>query len=173
MGQETLLSRVRIASPCPMAWSDMEGDERKRFCQQCQLNVYNLSDMTQQDAESLLVESEGRLCVTYYQRADGTILTRNCPVGLRLARKAAAKMVGCVAAVIGLLLTLVSAFGATARGQKPMRLSQVQPFKTVQNWLMPTPPPALFRRLGEVCVMPRPGALMGRIRIVKPKAPKN
>jgi hypothetical protein len=65
----------------------MIGSERVRFCGQCQLNVYNLSEMTKQDAERLVTQAEGRLCVRYYRRADGTILTRNCPVGLRALKR--------------------------------------------------------------------------------------
>ena len=59
----------------------MYGDERTRFCGECKLNVYNLSGMTKYDAENLFRLSEGRLCVRYYRRPDGTILTKDCPVG--------------------------------------------------------------------------------------------
>jgi hypothetical protein len=65
----------------------MMGDERVRFCQQCSLNVYNLSSMTRREAESLISNTEGRLCVRYYRRQDGTILTNNCPVGLRAIKR--------------------------------------------------------------------------------------
>lgn len=75
------LERVRIASPCAANWEEMQGDERKRFCGECRLNVYNLSAMTKREAETLLINSEGRLCVRFYRRADGTILTQDCPVG--------------------------------------------------------------------------------------------
>src|SRR5688572_2510988 len=75
------LENVRIASPCSARWEDMYGDERTRFCGECKLNVYNLSDMTKYDAENLFRLSEGRLCVRYYRRPDGTILTKDCPVG--------------------------------------------------------------------------------------------
>ena len=59
----------------------MYGDERMRFCGECKLNVYNLSGMTKYDAENLFRLSEGRLCVRYYRRPDGSILTKDCPVG--------------------------------------------------------------------------------------------
>ena len=75
------LENVRIASPCSASWEDMYGDERMRFCGDCKLNVYNLSGMTRYDAENLFRLSEGRLCVRYFQRPDGTILTKDCPVG--------------------------------------------------------------------------------------------
>lgn len=75
------LNNLKIASPCSADWDAMQGDERKRFCGECKLNVYDLSGMTAYDAENLLRNSEGRLCVRYFQRADGTVLTKNCPVG--------------------------------------------------------------------------------------------
>jgi hypothetical protein len=59
----------------------MYGDERTRFCGQCKLNVYNLSGMTREEAENLVTNAEGRLCVRFYRRADGTVITENCPVG--------------------------------------------------------------------------------------------
>ena len=77
------LSHVRIAAPCRADWERMRGNERVRFCGECSMNVYNLSNMLKKDAEALILNAEGRLCVRYYQRADGTILTNNCPVGLR------------------------------------------------------------------------------------------
>src|SRR5215467_1055233 len=78
-----LLQNVRVASPCPASWSEMtevEGD-RVRFCDSCKMNVYNLSAMGQAEAEGLLRRHEGRLCVRYFQRRDGTVLTKDCPVG--------------------------------------------------------------------------------------------
>jgi len=67
-------------------WNQMMGDERVRFCSACNLNVYNLSAMNRSDAESLIVRNEGRLCVKFYRRRDGSIITRDCPVGLRAIR---------------------------------------------------------------------------------------
>ncbi|MBC7910535.1 MAG: hypothetical protein H7Y30_08550 [Pyrinomonadaceae bacterium] len=81
------LSGVKIASPCTADWESMLGNERQRFCGQCQLNVYNLSGMTKREAENLVSHAEGRLCVRFYRRADGTILTQNCPVGLRALKR--------------------------------------------------------------------------------------
>jgi TonB family protein len=80
------LSRVKVAAPCPAEWRFMYGDDRVRFCGQCSLNVYNLSAMTGQEAEDLIRRTEGRLCVRFYRRKDGTIVTQNCPVGLRAIR---------------------------------------------------------------------------------------
>ena len=75
------LDNVRIASPCSADWDQMYGDERKRFCGDCKLNVFNLSGMTRDEAESLIMNAQGRLCVRFYQRADGSVITQDCPVG--------------------------------------------------------------------------------------------
>jgi hypothetical protein len=78
----------------------MTGDERTRFCQQCQLNVYNLSDMTRKEATDLIIEHEGKLCINFYTREDGTIITQNCPVGLRKLRDRVYKVAAAIAGVI-------------------------------------------------------------------------
>jgi len=83
--KDNVLQNIRIASPCPASWEQMAGDERVRHCSECKLNVYNLSAMTRVEAEELLQRREGRLCVRYYRRKDGTILTQDCPRGLRAA----------------------------------------------------------------------------------------
>ena len=75
------LKDLKIASPCSADWAEMYGSERQRFCGDCKLNVYNLSGMTTAEAEQLIQNAEGRLCVRFYMRADGSVLTQDCPVG--------------------------------------------------------------------------------------------
>jgi hypothetical protein len=82
----------------------MAGDERKRFCGDCKMNVYNLSGMTRYDAENLLKNAEGRLCVRYFQRADGTILTKDCPVGWA---KVKGRMTAFATAMFALFVTIM------------------------------------------------------------------
>jgi len=79
-----ILENIHVAAPCPADWTRMFGDDRVRHCCQCNLNVYNISEMTRSEAEDLIRSCEGRLCVRFYRRADGTILTQNCPLGLRV-----------------------------------------------------------------------------------------
>jgi hypothetical protein len=96
------LEGVRVAAPCPADWERMVGDERMRYCGQCSLHVYNLSGMTKSEAEGLVANAEGRLCVRYYRRADGSILTRNCPVGLRAVKQRVSRIAGAaLSAVLG------------------------------------------------------------------------
>lgn len=78
---------LQIASPCKADWDKMTGDERKRFCASCKLNVYNISTMTLPEAEALIIGAEGRVCVRMYRRKDGTVITQDCPVGLMARAK--------------------------------------------------------------------------------------
>lgn len=101
------LDHVRIAAPCKADWNQMIGDERVRFCGQCSLNVYNLSSMNKSDAESLIARNEGRLCVRFYRRYDGSIITKDCPVGLRAFRRRLSYVAKAISSsVLGLLAGL-------------------------------------------------------------------
>jgi hypothetical protein len=82
----TPLEKLRIAKPCPARWEAMEGDDRVRFCQTCKKNVYNLSALQRSEAEALVARHEGNMCATFFQRADGSVLTADCPVGRRRTR---------------------------------------------------------------------------------------
>ena len=74
-------SDLPIASQCSKDWDTMTAAGRKRFCGDCKLNVYNLSGLTRDEAEALIMNAEGRLCVRFYKRADGSVITQDCPVG--------------------------------------------------------------------------------------------
>ena len=104
-----MLESVQVASPCSAEWNDMVGDDRVRFCNSCEKNVYNLSAMLAEDAERLLVERTGNdLCVRFYQRADGTMMTADCPVGVTRKRrkKVALAVAGAGAMAFGALASL-------------------------------------------------------------------
>ena len=106
------IDSLRVASPCRANWEQMSGDDRVRFCDLCNLHVYNVARLTQKEAESLIANTEGRLCARLYRRLDGTIITKDCPIGLRAIRRHAAKVAGAVFATIASL-------AATVAGQKP------------------------------------------------------
>jgi hypothetical protein len=78
-----LLGGLTVATPCTADWDAMSGDDQARLCLQCRRHVYNLSAMTAAEAVALIREKEGELCVRLYRRTDGTVMTADCPVGLR------------------------------------------------------------------------------------------
>jgi hypothetical protein len=143
-----LLHNVRVASPCPASWEAMESvdDDRVRFCEACQKRVYNLSAMSQAEAEGLLRRHEGRLCVRYYRRNDGTILTTDCPVGLRAARRMVLTRTRASAALCALLCLAFASWRAplTTPASQPTAgvPSFTEPDKVHEAPTMGTPIPA-------------------------------
>ncbi|MDA0589873.1 MAG: hypothetical protein O2820_06420 [Planctomycetota bacterium] len=85
--------RLKVASPCSADWSSMEGDETCRFCRLCQKNVYNLAGLSDVESRQLMEDHDGSVCVRFYQRSDGTVLTSNCPVGAADGRRRIRKRV--------------------------------------------------------------------------------
>ncbi len=146
-GFDSPLDNLKIASPCSANWSAMQGDERKRHCGECKLNVYNLSGMTRYDAENLLRLSEGRLCVRYVQRADGTILTQDCPVGWAKVKQ---KVSIFAAAAFSLVVSLFGAMSVVSSlTRKPPHREALMGAIAMPS---PTPSPGTGVVMGEMAV---------------------
>jgi len=75
------VNSLKIAKPCNAKWSEMSGNEKTRHCALCNKNVYNVAGMTSLEVTNLVQESEGKACMRLSRRKDGTIITRDCPVG--------------------------------------------------------------------------------------------
>lgn len=113
------LSQIQVASPCSADWDEMEGDEKVRFCGECRRHVFNLSAMDVEEAGARIVEHTDGLCVRFCRRADGTILTRDCPIGVVRKRNARREALRSIAVFTfgGLFTTamLMPTQGAVAR----------------------------------------------------------
>jgi len=116
---QKLLDSVSIAAPCPIKWSEMEGDATVRHCSLCKLNVYNISQMNRDEAETFLSKATGEICLQLYRRRDGTLITKDCPTGIRLRDRLHLRLKSAAAALVALLNT-VAAF---AQNQPPNPLS--------------------------------------------------
>jgi hypothetical protein len=171
-GTKSPLDHVTVAAPCNVGWEKMVGDERVRFCGQCSLNVYNLSGMTKGEAERLVVQAEGRLCVRFYRRADGTILTKDCPVGLRAIRKRAARIATATAsAALSFFTGILAATGLRERPPTPaakieaVEIEETSPRPVrIEEPLMPLGP-AVFEGemvVGRRVVLPKRGRFQRR-----------
>ncbi len=141
------LDLIEIASPCHVSWDEMTGDERARLCRHCQLNVYNLGEMTRDEAEAFLISREGRACVRLYRREDGTVLTRDCPVGVRYLRRRFARAVAALASVLVALLSGTLFGGVVSRlGQGAVQ----SPSNAFANWIDPQPQFEFL--MGAICL---------------------
>jgi hypothetical protein len=181
------LDDVRIAAPCSADWAVMKGDERVRFCGSCEKNVYDLSKMTRAEAEALLAQRETP-CIRLYRRADGTVITADCPVGARRRRfkRIVASTVGGVIAGAMILrwrqesaaqeqIMITAGEPAVTFAQPPPVASAVatsEPEVVWQGMLAPPPPPPV--KLGKVSVdADQPRHVMGRraAPVSRPAAP--
>lgn len=142
---DSFLSRISIAAPCSADWDAMPGTERIRNCGDCKKNVYNISDMTEKEAEAFLRENNTSKCVTYFQRQDGTILTDDCPVGLRQIRNAWRN----TRRVAALFLSGLFSFTAAISQNSKQNVPEVKLMgKPVMN--------SDIQRMGEIAVAPNP-----------------
>lgn len=118
-----LLDRINIPAPCTADWDSMAGNDQVRFCSHCHLSVTNLSSMTRGDARRLVRESEGRLCVRYYRKPDGSLLTAPADRLIRISRRASKV----AASAFGAVLTLSAAAVAqttTPAGVDPQNVAE-------------------------------------------------
>lgn len=108
-----LLTTVRITNPCPMRWSELDGDHRKRFCGQCRQHVYRLSELRTDEVLALLRTSKTeRVCAQLVYRLDGTVLTKDCASAWSVGVSQAVRRVGSVvsvASVAGFGLVMLAA----------------------------------------------------------------
>jgi hypothetical protein len=145
------LDQVRVAAPCNVDWDSMYGNERVRFCDQCKLNVYNLSEMTKTEAERLVGQAEGRVCIRYYQRRDGSILTRNCPVGVAALKRRLSLVASAIGSGLLSFFAGIGAFGIAERysWNTPQRV-EVMGALAVRERPVSTPPLVPAATIGQV-----------------------
>ncbi|HEX2855136.1 MAG TPA: hypothetical protein VHO24_18015 [Opitutaceae bacterium] len=71
----------KLSYVCPIPWSTLTGDERRKFCEKCGLHVANLSEMGTAAREELLKRAETEsVCVSFYRRLSGEYVTPDAPL---------------------------------------------------------------------------------------------
>lgn len=76
MSEQTFsLEVVGVQTPCHERWDAMHGDAQKRFCDQCEKHVHNLSEMTRDEAEALVNANPTGLCIRMYKDEQGNVIT--------------------------------------------------------------------------------------------------
>ncbi len=151
------MENIRIAKPCPASWEEMSGDDQVRHCQKCKLNVFNLSGMTTLEARELIQNREGRTCVRFYQRADGKILTQDCPKGVAAVRMRLGRM---IAVTAGLALFCIG----LAKMDENVRPGQLARYKDKAREIEP------IRKIIDF-VSPPPTVVMGKMPVIMGEMP--
>ncbi|HET6890438.1 MAG TPA: ankyrin repeat domain-containing protein, partial [Pyrinomonadaceae bacterium] len=112
MSATDLLDRIQIKEPCNSDWDSMIGNDQVRFCEHCSLTVHDLSKMTRKRARRLIAKSNGRICVRYTRRPNGSLVTKAVPQKLfQIGRRASRIVAGAFSAT----LSFSGAITATAR----------------------------------------------------------
>lgn len=144
-----LLDQVTIASPCSVPWEEMRGDQRARFCRHCQKNVYNFAEMTRSEIMELILEKEGQLCGRFHRRHDGTLLTSDCPVGLREIRSRLVRgAIGIAATILALLGGIVWGRSTAGKSLTNVNIVDEGPLTKFTNWVEPR----VVYFAGDICV---------------------
>jgi hypothetical protein len=160
-----VLPNIRVATPCRADWNQMVGDDRVRHCGSCDKDVFNLSAMTRDEAEALIVATKGDLCARYYQRHDGTIILQDCSVGVAQKRKRRV-----IAAGAAGLLAMGGAAAWFANQRAPMeRMGAVGEVPSIEQVQMtvhaealddsPPPAPPVAPKIEEPEIGPTMGAV--------------
>lgn len=149
------LDNVAISAPCPAIWQDMDGDDRVRACSMCQLNVYNISEMTRIEAETFISNNEGHhLCIKLSRRSDGTIITRDCPLARRMVEQVKIRTRIALVALFGLFNCSPAWAQQLGLAETSAPINSVDRFGFFVNTTMPCGPSSSGRivagRIGEL-----------------------
>ncbi len=137
-----LYDDVLIASPCDEKWDDMIGDAQRRLCAGCNQNVYNLEAMHAEEIVDLIERTEGQFCRRVFLRSDGTVLTADCPVGLRRIARAAKRRLLLTAALAASAAAWIASYVFFGRPAAPEVVGPDKPIaKIIQKIEAATPPP--------------------------------
>jgi len=132
----------------------MAGDDRVRHCAACDLDVFNVEDMSREEALALIrrkIDDPGaRICARLRVRRDGTVVTRDCPVGLARVRKHAAAVWSRVGAAAMLVLTFGALASRSDESFEP-RARHLAPIGTARAWLASHAPS--FVRPRQTCYL--------------------
>jgi hypothetical protein len=122
----------------------MVGDDRSRHCGECNLQVHNFAAMTTAEVLKLIRSTDGRFCGRLYRRPDGTILTSDCPVGLRQRlRRVWRRTAALAATIVAAVLTVGCSRddSATVATKKIKWITEEEPPCFVPGRILLVPPP--------------------------------
>jgi hypothetical protein len=129
--------KFRKTSGCPVSWDELSGGStgltRVRYCDHCQLHIYDLDGLEESEAEELVVQREGQSIVNYYRRRDKKFQVKDCRFGAKERFVRRAGIAAAVIAVVGLAVLALtigpkqfnriaeqSSVVETAAGTKPL-----------------------------------------------------
>lgn len=143
------LDRIAVRTPCTSAWKEMNGNDQVRFCDQCGKHVYDFSQLTRKEIETLIIQYKGQLCARFFRRDDGTIVTAAEPVGLRALPRRVSRIAATIfTAIIGFGTSVAAQTIRHAETLHPPRSSQVESKQNQSKF--PNVPPSLTTFSGTI-----------------------
>ncbi len=156
-------SPIQIKTACPKNWAELVGDDKKRFCSECNLHVHNAARLTQVEASTLVAKANSRVCMRIEYDASGAPVFRDShpAVGIkprsasRFARWALSAAAGLLAACNGSIPTPAATdpVPGTNGGETPSKMGKVV---STELGDVAVPLPAPIERLGEANVVHPP-----------------
>jgi hypothetical protein len=134
----------------------MTGDAKTRFCAGCQRHVHNLSAMPREEAERLLCEPAGRVCVRYEVGIGGAPMTLDYqkPGRIRGGWKLWTVVGAIGACITGAVHALVRESAAPV--QTPVNVGRMGMGDIAAPAPAPPPPNASSVVMGVICPIPAP-----------------
>lgn len=123
-------SPLQIKTPCPKNWAELVGDDRRRFCSECSLHVHNAAQLTRSEAQTILAESNSRVCMRIEYDGGGTPIFRDSQPAPEVpaTRRPAARLTRWVlSAAAGLLAACNGHVSTGANGTPPAGPNPVEP----------------------------------------------
>lgn len=117
--RRSVLDSVRVPQPCDVAWEAMRGEDAARLCVSCDRQVHDLASMTRREAESLVTNIRGSVCVRLTRRGGRTLTRDDAPLAVlhHIMRRPSPVAAGALTAVFALVPT--SAQSGDVRQQPP------------------------------------------------------
>jgi len=152
--QNPRLENVLTSTPCPKQWAELVGDDTRRYCDECQLHVHNLSAMTRGEGERFLLgvnASEERVCATYVRRGDGSIVT--CPTWGECVTRRLRRSLQVAASFAAGLLSFAGLGACTPATAEPTGAQPPDPVEGCETRLLGE----MTVEPGATCEVPAPG----------------
>lgn len=96
------LDVINVAKPCTANWDEMRGNEKQRYCEHCRKHVYYLGAMPTDEAERLVCERAGSMCVRFARDPQtNAVITLNYAPKKQYSRRRAIATLAAVATAFG------------------------------------------------------------------------
>lgn len=107
-----ILDVIDVDVPCHADWGKMPGNETVRHCPTCDLKVYDLSSMMRDEAETLLRQHQGPICVRLLRSFDGATITADGPGHRKGIRRRMARLAATLLALLGFPSCVIRSMGS-------------------------------------------------------------